>query len=181
MAKDFKIEIDRKVLEGLEKRLQDLNQKEIQYGYFDKVYPVGTRAAGIPVATVAFWHEHGLAADVIAGPTQHSVHYPARPFFTFSIKKAEQIVKNIAPVIYSLSFLGKLEKRLLQVGETLKATVQESIDEADQNGFPPLAPSTVKRKKSDIILRETDTLYDSVEAKIVNTDAYGSRKKEVDI
>ena len=174
MAKDFKIEIDRKVLEGLEKRLQDLNQKEIQYGYFDKTYEAPDRRAGIPVAEIAYKNEIGFI-------TESGRHVPPRPFFTFSVKKAEQIVKWFAADIYKLTFIGKREKTLVTIGKWLKDGVQQSIDEAESNGFPPLSQYTINHKGSDKQLRETDTLYDSVEAKIVNTDAYGNRKKEVNI
>jgi len=173
----YSIETDMKGLDALYKRLQDLNQKEIQYGYFeDARYDGSDERAGLPVAVLAWWHENGLGSNLLGPPVQ--ANYPARPFFTQSIKKAEWMVKQTAPTIFKLSFIGKLEKSFVDMAKWLKESVQDSIDE--QN-FIPLAPYTVDKKGNSTILVETGQLRDKVEAKIVNSNAYGKRKKEVDI
>ena len=64
------------------------------------------------------------------------------------------------------------------MGQWLKESIQDTIDE--QN-FVPNAALTVALKGHNKILVETGTLRNSVEAKIVNSDAYGKRKKEVGI
>ncbi len=173
----YEIKTDYKGLDALWKRLQDLNQKDIQYGYFeDNRYTEGDRA-GTPVASIAWQHETGMS-DNAAGPSNENVSFPARPFFTQSLEKAKWFVRQSAPSVFLASFQGKQEKSFVQMGQWLKESIQDTIDE--QN-FVPNAALTIALKKSDKILVETGTLRNSVEAKIVNSDAYGKRKKEVGI
>ena len=169
----YEIKSDKKGLDALYKRLQDLNQKEIEYGFIDENirYPESSRHKNLTVADVAWMNE-----------VPHStwgVDTPARPFFTQSLKEAETIVKNVAPVIFSLSFIGKLEKHMLTVAKALEQTVRDSID---NNGFPRNTDFTLQLKAPETrVLHESDLMYDSIQSKIVNTNAYGNRKKEVDI
>lgn len=181
----YEIVSDQLMLERLWKRLQDLNQKEIQYGYFEESrYATDDNrgAMNLPVATLAWWHENGLGSNVLGPPVQ--VNYPARPFFTQSIEKAKNIVKEEAPGVFTRIIAGKQEKNMLRIGNRLIETVHDAIDE--QN-FQALQPKTIADKrregwpKPEKILEESGTLRNSVEAKIVNSDAYGDRKKEVKI
>lgn len=168
----YEIKTDKKGIDALYKRLQDLNQKEIQYGYFeDNRYPTdGSDRSNMPVATIAMKHESGWFGRL--------GYVPPRPFFTQSLAKAQWIVKEFAPEIYKLSFTGKLEKTMITVAGWLKESVQDSIDE--QN-FAPLSQETIDAKGHSTILVESGQMRDSVQAKIVNSNAYGTRKKEVDV
>lgn len=175
----YEITSDLKGLDALYKRLQDLNQKEIQYGYFEESRYTTEDSRGesnLPVAALAWWHENGLGSNLLGPPVK--TNYPARPFFTQSLKKAEWMVKQSAPAIYLAVLKGTQEKNFVAIAKWLKESVQDSIDEQD---FTPLSDRTIKDKGHSKILVESGTLRDSVKAKIVNTDAYGTRKSEVDI
>ena len=168
----FEVVSDKKGLDALYKRLQDLNQKEIQYGYFeDNRYPTdGSDRSNMPVAMIAMKHESGWFGRL--------GYVPPRPFFTQSLLKAQWMVKQAAPSVFLMSFQGKLEKSFMGMARWLKESVQETIDE--QN-FAPLSPETIAAKGNDTILVESGQMRDSVEAKIVNSNAYGNRKKEVNV
>lgn len=169
----YEITSDLKGLDALYKRLQDLNQKEIQYGYFEESRYTTEDERGrnnTPVAQIAILHENGFSGEY--------GNIPARPFFTQSLKKAEWMVKQSAPAIYLAVLKGTQEKNFVAIAKWLKESVQDSIDEQD---FTPLSDRTIKDKGHSKILVESGTLRDSVKAKIVNTDAYGTRKSEVDI
>jgi len=168
----YEVTTDFKELDALWKRLQDLNQKEIEYGFInEEKYPAGDSRQGMYVASVAWMQETGFAA-----PRGFS---PPRPFFTQSIPDAASYIKGVAPHIFKLSFLGKVEKEMLRVGAGLVQTVKTSIDDAQ---FPLNSELTLDMKSPETrVLRETSLMYDSITARIVNRDAYGKRKKEVDI
>lgn len=169
----YEVKTDWKGLDALWKRLQDLNQKEIEYGFIDESirYPESSRHKNLTVADVAWMNE-----------TPHSTwgqDTPARPFFTQSLAQAKTLIKREAPRIFQLSFLGKVEKEMLGIGKELVQTVKDSIDSGN---FPLNTERTLLMKAPETrVLHETDLMYDSIEAKIVNRDAYGQRKKEVDI
>lgn len=173
MAKDYEIKIDLKPLDALYKRLQDLDQKEIEYGFLDESvkYPESSRHKNLTVADVAWMNE--------VGHTTFGKDAPPRPFFTQSLEQAKILVRNIAPVIYSLSFMGKLEKQMLTVGKGLVQTVKNSIDEGN---FEKNRDMTLALKAPETrVLRESSLMYDSITSRIVNKNAYGQRKKEVEI
>lgn len=164
------LEIDLKDLDKLDRRIRDLNQKEIHWGYFDKTYQTSDVRNGKPLAWMAYLHEVGYQPN----------NLPSRPFFTQSIELAQKVVWNIAPVIYGLTILGTPERgskvvynnqwklRMSVIGKELSETVRKSIE---MQNFAPLQPSTIAAKKDnkDNILLETEQMYDGVEFKVVNT------------
>lgn len=169
---DYEIKADMKGLDALWKRLQDLNQKEIEYGFInEEKYPAGDSRQGMYVADVAWMQETGFKT-----PKGYS---PPRPFFTQSLPDAASYIKGIAPYIFKLSFNGKLEKEMLRVGKGLVQTVKTSIDNGQ---FPENAEYTLDQKYPETrVLHQTSLMYDSITARIVNKNAYGNRNKEVDI
>lgn len=169
----YEVKTDWKGLDDLWKRLQDLNQKEIEYGFIDESirYPESSRHENLTVADVAWMNE--------VGHTTRGQDAPPRPFFTQSIADAKSYVRGVAPMIFKLSFIGKVEKEMLNVGRNLVQIVKTSIDDAQ---FPLNTERTLLMKAPETrVLHETDLMYDSIQAKIVNNDAYGKRKKEVEI
>ena len=68
------IKLDLEPLDFLQKRLSDVDAKEIRWGYFDAVYQevkAGDIRTGLPVAVIALWHEYLQAAG--------EGGYPKRP------------------------------------------------------------------------------------------------------
>lgn len=172
-ALGYEVKMDYSGLDALWKRLQDLNQKEIEYGFIDESirYPESSRHKNLTVADVAWMNE--------VGHSTWGQPSPPRPFFTQSLDQAKSLVKREAPRIFQLSFIGKVEKEMLGIGKELVQTVKESIDSGN---FPANTEQTIAWKAPETrVLHETDLMYDSIQAKIVNRDAYGQRKKEVDI
>ncbi len=165
------LEVDLKELDKLDRRIKDLNQKEIQWGYFEESkYNTDDIRNGKPIAGYAYLHEIGYAPN----------NLPSRPFFTQSIEMAQAVVLNVAPVIYALTFIGTPKRgdkivynnqwklKMFVVGKELAETVRKSIE--TQN-FVQLSPNTKSRKtdNKDSILLETEQLYDGVDFKVVNT------------
>lgn len=168
----YTVTSDMKGLDALQKRLQDLNQKTIQYGYFeDNVYSGEGRNNGQHTAQIAYLQEIGF-------PTK-GVDAPPRPFFTQSLAKAKWMIRQAAPTVYTLAFQGKLEKSFVEMATWLKESVQETIDE--QNFVANTERTKALKSPETRILVETGHMRDSVQAKIVNSDAYGNRKKEVNV
>jgi len=168
----YEVKTDFKELDALWKRLQDLNQKEIEYGFLEDIrYPESSRHQNLTVADVAWMNESGHVTN--------GVVTPPRPFFTQSIEEAKGYIKSVAPKIFRLSFIGKVEKEMLSIGKDLVQSVKDKID---NNNFPLNTERTLAMKAPETrVLHETDLMYDSITARIVNRDAYGKRKKEVDI
>lgn len=172
-ALGYEVKMDYSGLDALWKRLQDLNQKEIEYGFIDENirYPESSRHKNLTVADVAWMNEYGH-------PTRGE-DAPPRQFFTHSLSEAMTLVKKEAPRIFQLSFIGKVEKEMLGIGKELVQTVKDSIDSGN---FPVNRDRTLALKAPETrVLRESSLMYNSIEAKIVNNKAYGQRKKEVEI
>ena len=171
----YEVKTDWKGLDALWKRLQDLNQKEIEYGFVNEaVYPSDDPRGrgGQYVADIAWMNENGFTLP-------NGTYSPPRPFFTQSLAKAKWFVRQSAPAVFMNAFQGKQEKNMVAMGEWLVESVQETIGE--QN-FEPNAALTLEQKSPETrILHDTSFMFDNITAKIVNRDAYGQRKKEVDI
>ena len=143
------IKIDLEPLDFLQKRLSDVDAKEIRWGYFDKIYTAQKpkdRRTGLPVAVVAMWHEYLQAAG--------EGGYPKRPFFSQSINDAISVAKNVAPFIFGQELLGRIKNtqggienafqhRLSTIAKRMCALVVVSIDSGN---FAPLKPKTIARK-----------------------------------
>lgn len=164
------LEIDLKDLDKLDRRIRDINQKEIHWGYLDSKYSTDDIRDGKPIAGYAYLHEIGYPPN----------NLPSRPFFTQSIPLAEKVIWNVAPVIFALTLLGTPSRgskvvynnqwklRMSMIGTELAETVRKSIE--SQN-FVDTSPSTKSKKKDnkDNILLETEQMYDGVQSKVVNT------------
>lgn len=179
-----KVTLDMKGLVALEKRIKDLNQKSIEWGYIDSTYQTDDIRNGKPIAGYAYLHEQGYPPN----------NLPARPFFTNSLPLAKQLLINIAPVIYALTFIGTPSRnnnggviynnawklRMKVVADALAETVRQSIE--SQN-FDDIKPNTKahKSQNKDSILLETEQMYDGVQARIVNDNAYSGNSSIVNV
>ena len=180
------IKIDLEPLYFLQKRLSDVDAKEIRWGYFDKIYTAqkpNDRRTGLPVAVIALWHEYLQAAG--------EGGYPKRPFFSQSINDAISVAKNVAPFIFGQELLGRIKNtqggienafqhRLSTIAKRMCALVVASIDSGN---FAPLKPKTIAKKVKNgyppDILIETGQLRNSLQWMIVSKKAYGTNRKVI--
>ena len=180
------IKIDLETLDFLQKRLSDVDAKEIRWGYIDKVYQevkAGDKRTGLPVAVVAMWHEYLQAAG--------EGGYPKRPFFSQAIPDFQAVAKNIAPFIFGQELLGRIKNtqggienafqhRLSTIAKRMCALVVASIDSGN---FAPLKPKTIAKKVKNgyppDILIETGQLRNSLQWMIVSKKAYGTNRKVI--
>ena len=180
------IKLDLEPLDFLQKRLSDVDAKEIRWGYIDKVYQevkVGDKRTGLPVAVVAMWHEYLQAAG--------EGGYPKRPFFSQAIPDFQAVGRNIAPFIFGQELLGRIKNtqggienafqhRLSTIAKRMCALVVASIDSGN---FAPLKPKTIAKKVKNgyppDILIETGQLRNSLQWMIVSKKAYGTNRKVI--
>ena len=180
------IKIDLEPLDFLQKRLSDVDAKEIRWGYFDKIYTAQKpkdRRTGLPVAVIALWHEYLQAAG--------EGGYPKRPFFSQAIPDFQAVAKNVAPFIFGQELLGRIKNtqggienafqhRLSTIAKRMCALVVASIDSGN---FAPLKPKTIAKKVKNgyppDILIETSQLRNSLQWMIVSKKAYGTNRKVI--
>ena len=180
------IKLDLEPLDFLQKRLSDVDAKEIRWGYFDKIYTAQKpkdRRTGLPVAVIAMWHEYLQAAG--------EGGYPKRHLFSQSIKDEIYVDKNIAHFIFGQELLGRIKNtqggienafqhRLSTIAKRMCALVVASIDSGN---FAPLKPKTIAKKVKNgyppDILIETGQLRNSLQWMIVSKKAYGTNRKVI--
>lgn len=180
------IVLDLEPLDFLQKRLSDVNAKEIRWGYIDKIYTAqkpNDRRTVLPVAVIALWHEYIQAAG--------EGGYPQRPFFSQAIPDFQAVGKNIAPFIFGQELLGRIKNtqggienafqhRLSTIAKRMCALVVASIDSGN---FTPLKQKTIAKKVKNgyppDILIETSQLRNSLQWMIVSKKAYGTNRKVI--
>ena len=180
------IKLDLEPLDFLQKRLSDVDAKEIRWGYIDKVYQevkAGDKRTGLPVAVVAMWHEYLQAAG--------EGGYPKRPFFSQAIPDFQAVGRNIAPFIFGQELLGRIKNtqggienafqhRLSTIAKRMCALVVASIDSGN---FTKLSDRHVKNKIKNgfppDLLIETSQLRNSLQWMIVSKKAYGTNRKVI--
>lgn len=149
-----KVSIVDKGLAKLTAQLAEMRRLEIVAGVqgprADAPHP---RGDGKSVAYIAAVHEYG----------SHDGRVPPRPFLRHTgevsaSRNRERLRKAVADVIDGR--LGPVEA-FAQVGEALVDEIRDTIDRANA-WARPLAPSTVKRKGHDRVLRDTETMKRSV-------------------
>lgn len=179
------IKLDLEPLDLLQKRLSDVDAKELRWGYFDAVYSAqkpNDKRTGLPVAVIAMLHEYIV---------QIGQKYPQRPFFSQAIPDFEAVGRNVAPFIFGQELLGRtkntqggienaFQHRLSTIAKRMCALVVASIDSGN---FDPLKPRTITEKvkngyPADILI-ETGQLRGSLQWMIVSKKAYGKNKKVI--
>ena len=146
---DIETSFDAKFYEDLDKRMEELLEKQISYGYFaDQISEVDN----ISIGTKAAIMEYGSVARNI----------PSRPFL---IRSARLLDKKLFRDLYVNHILlnKSLESAMKPIKDDCIASVQASID---SQKFAPLQPDTIRKKGNDVILIETSEMYDSVEVRI---------------
>lgn len=112
--------------------------------------------SGESLAMIALVHEYGSVTRKI----------PARPFLHPALRKNQNKYSKILAKKATAILLGRisLHQALALVGEAAQADVQKYI--VEHQGFAPLKPATIKRKKSSKPLIDTGQLRQSIRYKI---------------
>lgn len=139
--------------QALQKRLDEIAKKlkkkaTLRVGFLENAtYPDGT-----PVAMVAAVQDFGSPAQGI----------PPRPFFRNAVHDhAPEWPNQIEALARSADY--DAEVILGQMGEVIAGQIRQSIIDTNE---PPLAPATVKRKKSAKPLVDTGHLLQSVDYEV---------------
>lgn len=141
-------------------RGEDINNAELAY-----IHTNGVRAAGMkaetdkaveegtpyPLALQAYIREHGSPAYRV----------PPRPFLEPGIEKHLDLVENgMKAALLDVLDGGDGKAQRERLGATMAAKVQAYFQE--DNGWPPNAPSTIKKKGSAQPLVDTGALRQSI-------------------
>jgi hypothetical protein len=153
-----KLKVDYSGFKKLKSRLNHIQNKEVQVGFFDKIYPGAPTDAfpdgynvGVQVAQVAYWNNV---------PTEES---PARPFMEETLESSETI-KNVKAAVNDmlegkpsatvLNALGEKERELMK-------KIIETYDMKDNN-----SDDWIEMKGFDDVLQYTNFMLDSVEFRV---------------
>ena len=141
----------------IEKDSKELDGKIIEYGFPDVVMHPEAKA---PVAAVAEWNENGVRSST------GGWRIPPRQFMFLAAIYAEGDMDRFNEQIYLTLGLGKtkLNSSLDYVAKELADLVVKSIMEGE---FKALKPSTIAKKKSDVILIETGFMLDAIKGKVI--------------
>ena len=150
---DFNCKLDESGWEEILKQMNYLDEREIEYGYPDS--SVIHRESKESIVDIAHWNNDG-----VKDKTGTKWHIPPREFMDLAaMLTAEDMKKYNALVEKTLSkYRGtsQIDTVLKMIGDMTADTIREAIDTQE---FPPLAPSTVRQKGSDVVLIETNQLY----------------------
>jgi hypothetical protein len=82
---DMEVDLDLSGLDKLEKEMEWLEERTIEYGFLDpaRIHP----KAKVPVATVAYWNNYGTKS---AGGSKWKI--PPRPFFDLGELYVEDLI-----------------------------------------------------------------------------------------
>lgn len=157
--------VDYSGLERLVKRLENLEKKQIKWGFFNRRY--SSDNDNLFVAQVALWQEQGTQK---AGGGQH---IPPRPFFNTNVLRVTQQSDPDGAKTYRLLddavrtvFESRMDtKKLDAVGEHLQQSLRNEIDTWLH---PKNADYTIFLKGRDDPLVDSGTMRDSVESKVTH-------------
>lgn len=116
---------------------------------------------GVPVATVAQWHEYGTPGSDDKTYDVPRSHIPSRPMLRITYERNRDRFREALRVTLAamIDRRGDLEDGQDKIGGVMLDALRETI--LDAKGWAePLAASTIKRKGHDDPLIESGTLYD---------------------
>ncbi len=156
---DFKS--DTKGLDNLNKVFKDLGKMYTDVGVLEgNAYP----DTGMTVAEVGAIQEFGsdkLGRDDIARPI------PARSFIEFPIEsRMKKIVKDVSKGAAQDFAEGGSEKIMNKLGAACDKQIQLGFETGGFGKWKPLAPFTIRKKKSSSILIDTSLLRKSISWRI---------------
>jgi hypothetical protein len=136
-------------LERIIRNVSDRSASKVRVGFpATAIYPDGT-----PVATVAITHEYGAPSRNI----------PSRPFMRNTVaEKSAGWPETLAKLLKDNDYDSR--KTLEQMGQIVVDQIKDTIRGQD---FVPLAPSTLAKKDTDLILIETELLINSIDFEVL--------------
>ena len=154
---DIKVHIDDSMVKELEKELEFMGKHAVTYGYYpDQVH----QDSQLPLATVADYNVNGVKNS------KGDWHIPPRDYFIYADMFAQEDAPKFFKTINHALMLGgqsKIMTSLKTISEDCADKLREGIDTQE---FKPLAPSTVSKKGSDVILINTNQLYNDAKGKV---------------
>ena len=157
MGVKVKSKWDDKFWKRIEHDSRTLDGTIIEYGFPEMImHP----EAKVPVAAVAEWNENGVRSST------GGWRIPPRSFLFLAAVYAEGDMDRFNEQIYLTLGLGKtkLNSSLDYVAKELADLVVKSIMEGE---FKALKPSTIAKKKSDVLLIETGFMLDAIKGKVI--------------
>ena len=158
--KDFSCKLDEKGWDDLLKEMNHLEKREVEYGYPDR--SVIHRESKESIVDIAHWNNDG-----VKDKTGTKWHIPPREFMDMAAMFTAEDMKKyndlIEKTLSKYRGTSQIDTVLKMIGDMTADTIREAIDTQE---FSPLAPSTVRQKGSDVILVETNQLYNDATYKI---------------
>lgn len=152
------VEVDMKGWDNIIRDMENLNGKQIEYGFPEEVmHPEAEQ----PVHLIAYWNNYGTKSSQQKGLW----HIPPRPFLTDAAILSEfEMDKLTTMIMYSVGEGNTaLNNSLDRVGKDLADLVRQQITEGN---YAALAPSTIARKSSDTLLIESAFMFDNIKHKM---------------
>jgi hypothetical protein len=137
-----------------------MSGKRVEAGWFDVRYPSGANAGKL-VADVMRINEYG--AVINHGTTVTVI--PARPVRRLANEEFKRKRKAIESKIMDDLLAGKIKPKqyLEEVGKALAHIIEDSMI---YGGWTPNAPSTIRKKGSDVPLVDTEFALNNVTSKV---------------
>ena len=146
----FSLKVETKRLDSLIKRVNAIDNTEIEVGFWDDRY--GPENDNLPVAQVAAYNNFGTSFN------------PTRPFMddTFEdIMYKSYMARGVKNIFISVLSNGRSTQRLLrELGERIKGMMQLTILEYAANGGN--SQKTIEKKGRDSPLIDTGKMLESV-------------------
>lgn len=151
---DFSCKLDESGWDEILKQMNYLDEREIEYGYPDS--SVIHRESKESIVDIAHWNNDG-----VKNKSGTSWHIPPREFMDLAAMLTAEDMKKYNDLVETTTSKYKgttqLDTVLKHIGNMAADSIREAIDIGE---FAPLAPSTIRLKGSDVVLIETNQLYD---------------------
>lgn len=154
----FKLKVDKSGWNKLKKELLKGSNLEVQVGIVEPAN-YGSDNDNLSVAQVWQWQEEGLPAQNI--PTRPAI----RVGFMAPIKKGSYDKLFVDSMQRIASGSSTFKQEYIKIGAQAKVDLKKAVADWDT---PPNSPFTVSEKGFNDPLRDSDTLYDSVDFKVAN-------------
>ena len=159
----FKLKVDKSGWEKLKKDLKELDQNEVQLGWFPE-NRYGADNDNLPMAYVASLNEQGHingVSSLVPGAIT-----PPRPFMRVGLRDALKAGPNKQQFQYMIEAITSGQSTLMVMQKSLPVFEQTLRQVMLDWDTPPNSPLTVKMKGFDDPLRNSGELIANVTAKV---------------
>lgn len=142
-----------KFFKEIERDVDYLTAHKIEVGYDESLQ----HSSGNPTHKIAEWNNNGVKDG------EGGWRIPPRPFFDVAVSLIHSDLDKYNTMVRkalhhaNTGNTGRIYTAFKMIGDKASDEIRFSIDTQD---FTPLAPSTIAKKGSDVILIETNDLYD---------------------